>query len=366
MITRRDFGLMAGAGLAGAGLASGFTRPPAGLRLGRPARDLWRRADGPHLRGAVFVQRRVYSELDGPSFLGPGPLGAPIADSALSSLAEAGANLAVWSGPGPFAETAPFDPDPVIIAHIEDWLERCRQAGLFTVLAFRSGPGRSAFAFHPEDDWYPRRLYDDSLWREREKQAAWTQMALWAARRFSTAPALAGILAMVEPNGDWLERPDVWPALARTIAMRWPGDAAPLLLSPDGWADLEALEAFRGVLGTQAPVLAGHSYTPRGYTHQGTDAPVAWTGEDPDLPGPAAGDWACLEFGAVNTAPGQGDYLASRIAAFEAQGAGWAGFRWSSGWAEYERVENAMALDASREARAVLSRAFEANRVRPA
>ena len=36
---------------------------------------LW--ADGPHLRGANIYQRRVYLELDGPEFMGPGPVGPP-------------------------------------------------------------------------------------------------------------------------------------------------------------------------------------------------------------------------------------------------------------------------------------------------
>lgn len=359
MITRRHF-----AALAGAGLASGFTRPPAGLRLGG-RRDLWRRADGPHLRGAVFAQRRVYRDLDGPSFMGPGAVGAPITEEALTSLAGAGANLAVWSGPGPFAETAPFQPDPQIETHIEDWLERCRRAGLYTVLGFRSGPGRSAFAFHPDEDWYPARLHDDSLWRDEAKQAAWIEMALWAARRFSQAPALVGILPMVEPNGGWLGRPAVWPAMARALARRWPEDGVPLLLSPDGWADLDSVTAFRGVVGSE-PVLVGHSYAPREYTHQSSDAPVPWKGGALALPGEAAGDWACLEFGAVNHAPGQAAYLERRIEEFEQAGAGWAAFHWSSGWQEYDRVENAMALDRDPGARSVLTGAFSQNRRRPA
>jgi hypothetical protein len=61
---------------------------PDGLRLGGPdRRALWDTASGPHLRGAVFSQRRVYEDVDGPTFLGPGPVGAPISRGALDSLA---------------------------------------------------------------------------------------------------------------------------------------------------------------------------------------------------------------------------------------------------------------------------------------
>ena len=97
MTTRRNL-------LAGGGAAFGAAFAPPELRLAsyntsRPARmALWDNARGPHLRGAVFAQRRVYRELDGNTFLGPGPLGAPVSQAALDSLAEAGANLAVWSG----------------------------------------------------------------------------------------------------------------------------------------------------------------------------------------------------------------------------------------------------------------------------
>ena len=107
-----------------------------------------------------------------------------------------------------------------------------------------------------------------------------------------------------------------------------------------------------------------HSYTPRDYTHQGQGDDVRWDGTQLDLPR-AAGDWACLEFGAVNAAPGQDDYLASRIAQFETAGANWAAFAWGNGWPAYEARENAMALRLSPPARRVLGEAFGANRARP-
>ncbi|GGE37871.1 hypothetical protein GCM10011367_10340 [Marinicauda pacifica] len=371
MTGRRELlaGLAAGgiSALLGAGISPALARPD-GLRLGsseEPAsrRALWSVAGGPLLRGAVFAQRRVYPDLDGRDFLGSGPVGAPITDEALSGLREAGANLAVWSGPGPFSEAAPFAPDPAIVAEIETWLARCERQGLYTVLGFRTGPGRSAFAFHPEEVWYPRQLYDDSVWREARKQAAWVEMVDWAAERFGDAPALAGILAMVEPNDDWLGLPGRWDAMAERLAEGWRHPGVPLLLSPGGWADMAGADALRRRVGPD-PVIVVHSYTPRDYTHQGQGDDVRWDGAELDLPR-AAGDWACLEFGAVNAAPGQDDYLASRIAQFETAGASWAAFAWGNGWPAYEARENAMALRLSPPARTVLGEAFGANRVRP-
>jgi len=352
--------LAAGVAAALAGFAA-----PTGLRLGGDGRRaLWALEGGPRLRGAVLVQRRVYRDLDGPRFLGPGLLGPPVTGTALGRLARAGANLVVWSGPGPFRETAPFETDPEIAAHIGSWLDRCHAEGLFTVLAFRSGPGRSAFAFHPEEGWYPRALYDDSLWRVPEKQDAWIAMVRWAGDRFGSHPALAGILAMAEPNGDWLGHHEIWPAMAERLAADWTREGVPLLLSPDGWADIAGLTPLRERVGPH-PVLVAHSYAPRAYTHQSEAEAVAWAQAALQLPDGKAGDWACLEFGAVNHAPAQADYLTRRIAAFESAGANWSVFRWSTGWSQYEAAESAMTVSRHAPALNALRAGWTRNQVRP-
>lgn len=321
-LTRR--GLLGGA--AGA-LTTAFA--PQGLRLSTPPavdrKALWRREAGPRLRGAVFVQRRVYRDFDGPSFLGPGPLGAPITDAALDRLAASGANLANWSGPGPFAERAPFGVDAMIEDHIAHWLDRCGARGLFTTLSLRSGPGRSAFAFHPGETWYPSRLYDASLWRDAEKQAAWVEMVGWTLDRFGDHPALAGVLAMAEPNASDLGRDQAWLSMATALAR---GDVgrqvrAPLLLSPDRWGRLEAADALQRAAGL-GPVLITHDYTPWTYTHPGDGADIAF---DPARAGPAPGRKlgaaGVLEFGAPRRAPDLETYLHHRITAYEAAGLNW-------------------------------------------
>ena len=343
---------------------------PRGLRISSAGRDprylLWSRDGGPRLRGAVFVQRRVYPELDGPSFLGPGPVGAPITDEALDRLAEAGANLASWSGPGPFAEQAPFHVDAAIEDHIAAWLDRCAARGLYTTLCLRSGPGRSAFAFHPGESWYPADLYDASLWFDPEKQAAWAQMADWTLHRFSTHPALAGVLAMDEPNAADFDRASVWSGMAAQIAQTHAGQAgqAPLLLSPDRWARLEAAPALRRAAGT-GPVLITHDYSPWDYTHPEQPGAAFIPDQAGPAPGRDLGPAGVLEFGAPRGAPDLSGYLEHRISAYEAAGLNWAAFRWTSGWSVYEQAEGARALSEDRVALSVLERAFAANTVRP-
>ncbi len=342
------------------------------LALPRPADaqgqakiDLWDNTTGPHLRGAVLAQRRVIPSLDGPEFLGPGPVGAPVSDAALRQLAASGANLAVLSHPGPRTVAAPYAPDPVIMDALDSLVRRCEQAGLFVVIGFRAGPGRSEFTFHRDSagDWFPAHLLDEHLWRSEAAGDAWVAMWRDTAIRFRHRHNVAGYLLMVEPNAN-LAAPgpdggdlDIWEPdrLARIVAgtpADWPALAArmargvrdvdadtPVLVSPDGYANarFERLLALEGISGT---VLAIHDYAPRDFTHQ--DA----ADRRPFQPGegrfqlPSARRWMLGEFGASRWSPGASAYLAERIAQCEAAGASWSYFRWDSGWSVYEAQEN--------------------------
>ncbi|WP_291845158.1 cellulase family glycosylhydrolase [Maricaulis sp.] len=392
-LTRRQGLVAAAAGLTWSGGASADV----------PRRELWDNRLGVRLRGAVIAQRRVYAEIDGPEFLGAGPVGAPVSDAALARLAALGGNLVMLSVPGPASEAPPFAADPVIETHLHRLVRRCARHGLFVVIGFRTGPGRSEFTFHRDQagSWFPASRIDESIWRSREAHDGWVAMWQRTARQFRNYPNLAGYLLMVEPNanlaapgpaggdldiwdagqlaGSVEGTPADWPSLAGRLAraVRSEDAETPILVSPDGYAN----HRFSGLLDLQAApglVLAVHDYAPRAYTHQDRDAGLGFDPGLADFVQPS-GDtpWMLGEFGVSRWAPGAARYLASRIAAAEAAGAAWSVFRWDSGWRVYENAENrfnplygsdpdADLPDAASPLIETLSRAWSANQIRPA
>ena len=137
---------------------------------------LW--TDGPHLRGANIYQRRVYPELDGPSFLGPGPVGPPYTQEDLNRLAALGANYVNISHPGLFTESPPYVLDPDIRDNLDNLLNMVAEADMFAVISFRTGPGRSEFTFFCDEvgDWFDASYLNDSMWQDQTAQDAWAAM----------------------------------------------------------------------------------------------------------------------------------------------------------------------------------------------
>jgi hypothetical protein len=347
-------------GLAAAGLVT-----PTGLAQSGGAKiDLWDNGRGTQLRGAVLAQRRVYPGLDGPEFLGTGAVGAPISDAALASLAAHGANLAVLSVPGTHGEHAPYALDEAIEEHLDQLVRRCERAGLFVVIGFRTGPGRSAFTFHRDEagSWFPAAMVNDHLWRSEQAGAAWEAMWRRTAAKYRGRANVAGYLLMVEPNAnqaapgpdggdldEWNPERLVqrvsgsaadWPRLARRLAsaVREVDGQTPILVSPDGYANLD----FASLLDIDAvpgQVLALHDYRPRAYTHQGRHDALAYT-PPAAFELPTVRRWMMGEFGAQRWAPDAARYFRDQIGQYERSGAGWAMFRWDSGWRVYEDAEN--------------------------
>ena len=305
--------------------------------------DLWDNATGPHLRGAVLPQRRVYPAIDGDTFLGPGPVGTPISDAALASLANTGGNLALLSHPGIYSETAPYRIDHQIADHLARLVERCARHGLYTVIGFRTGPGRSEFTFHRDDgdSWFPASMIDERVWSDGEAQSAWGEMWKHTARLFRSNSAVAGYLPMVEPNGSHVVRRSLWPQFARRLAqvIREVDTETPLLMSPDGYANV-AYESAIDLSGLENTVLAIHDYSPFAYTHSPPMGAASFSNETAQILPPSSNRWMVGEWGVHRWAHRAPEFARLRLQSMEEQGANSAWFSWPSGWGDYEEVEN--------------------------
>lgn len=325
-------------------LAGGATIILGGQR--RPATPkiaLWDNTTGPHLRGAVFPQRRVYPDIDGDTFLGPGPVGTPISSRALASLAEAGGNLALLSHPGIFSETAPYRLDAAIEDHLAELIACCARHGLFTVIAFRSGPGRSEFTFHRDDggSWFPNSMIDEHVWSSGEAQAAWVEMCRHTARQFRNHASVAGFLPMVEPNGSHVVSRSTWPEFARHLAMEIRAVDAdlPVLISPDGYANAVNAKQL-DLTDISNLVMAIHDYSPFAYTHGDPVSAASFSDAEARVSAPDYPRWMVGEFGVRRWAANAARYLDLRLQSMEQQGANSTFFHWPSGWENYEAVEN--------------------------
>lgn len=362
--TRRG-ALAAAAGLAACSAAPGVPEGPGG-------HPLWPMRGPPVLRGAVIAQRRRRREVDGDSFGGGGAALPLYRRSDFARLAEAGANLVVMSFPELWTVGPPWRRDAAMADLLGRQLDEARAAGLFVVLAMRSGPGRSDFVFHRDaaDEWFPARLIVDAIWREREAQAAWAEMCVDAARLVKDRAEIAGLNAMVEPEpnvgglnhdgerlGAWtpadylaqVSEVSDWRRIAGDVARKVRAAARdlPVLISPPAFGRTEFLPVM-GPAPVSNTVWCVHDYEPREFTHHpdGSAGLIAYTDSDADrfdarLAAAMPGDAPVFlgEFGASRWASGVDRYYAARIAVCEARSVAWASFRWPTEDRAYEQSD---------------------------
>jgi len=356
--------------VAAAGLAA-CSNPPAAAQPS--AHPLWPMTGPPVLRGAVIAQRRRRIDVDGATFGGGGAVLPRYQRSDFEALAAAGANLVVMSFPELWTVGAPWKRDAAMADTLGRQLDDARAAGLFVVLALRSGPGRSDFIFHRDSagDWFPEQLIVDSVWRAADQQAAWAEMCADAARLVRDRSGIAGLNIMVEPEpnvggfnregrrlGAWEPEQYVaqvsdisdWKRISGEVARKARAAAPdlPILISPPAFGRTD----FLSVMG--APPVSGvvwcvHDYEPREFTHYPeTSAGMAVFSESGDytfakrLAAVMSGDAPVFlgEFGASRWAQDVDGYYAARIAACEARGVNWAAFRWPTQDAGYEKSDD--------------------------
>jgi Cellulase (glycosyl hydrolase family 5) len=333
---------------------------------------LWPRSGPPVLRGAVIAQRRRRLDVDGTSFGGGGPALPAYGRADFDALAAAGANLVVMSFPELWTVGPRWRRDQKMADLLDRQLDDARAAGLFVVVALRSGPGRSDFVFHRDaaGSWFSENLIVDSIWREDAPQAAWTEMCVDAARLLKGRPEVAGLNIMVEPEpnvgglnleggrlGAWSPEAYVaqvspisdWRRLAGDIArkVRAVSSDLPILISPPAFARTDFLPVM-GAAPVSNTVWCVHDYEPREFTHHSKgSAGIANFSEDGDSTFvhrvdrimPLDAPLFLGEFGASRWASGVNDYYKSRVAACDERGVAWAAFRWPTRDADYEAAD---------------------------
>lgn len=254
---------------------------------------LWDMSTGPHLRGANLWQRRVYPELDGPTFMGSQPVGPPTTQEDFDKLAALGCNYVNISHPGLFTETPPYTVDKDIQDNLDELLSMIAKADMFAVISFRTGPGRSEFTFVSEDvgDWFDQSYLNDSVWQDQKAQDAWVKMWKYTANRYKDNLIVAGYDLMVEPNSNETgshyiyDRLDMWdpeefyaqygktlydwnqlyPEIIKGIRTVDPN--TPILVGGNGYSSIDWLPYLK-IVEDNRVVYMIHQYLPSQYTHQ--------------------------------------------------------------------------------------------------
>ncbi|MFH0980296.1 MAG: cellulase family glycosylhydrolase [Planctomycetota bacterium] len=338
------------------------------------------------LRGANIYQRRVYPELDGEEFMGTGAVGPPLTQDDFTRLAEYGANFVNISHPGLYAETPPYILDEVIQDNLDSLLDMAAAADLFAVITFRTGPGRSEFAFFwgqdtgtdPQGGWFAPSYYNNTVWTKQAAQDAWAQMWRYTADRYKDNSIVVGYDLMCEPNatevffGIWDEVTEFYPAQAGTLydwnqfypdvvaAIREVDTQTPILVEPTGWGAAVWLPYLEPT-DDERTVYTIHQYEPSGYTHQPVDSlditypgtleggetfDQAWLDDllartVDDFVGEHGLPVAVNEYGPQRFEPGAGAYMDDLMDLFEQRGMNHVFWEWQPSWPEQQLYNDA-------------------------
>ncbi|MGD2247035.1 MAG: cellulase family glycosylhydrolase [Candidatus Methanofastidiosia archaeon] len=342
---------------------------------------LWDTSTGPHLRGANIYQRRVYFELDGPEYYGPGPVGPPFTQEDFDRLAALNCNYVNISHPGLFTEEPPYKLDKGIQDNLDNLLAMIEKADMFAVISFRTGPGRSEFTFMLEEvgDWFDESYLNDSVWQDKKAQDAWVTMWQYTAYRYKDNPIVAGYDLMVEPNSNETgsnfvhDRLDMWDPeefydeYGGTLydwnqwypeiidAIREVDKNTPILVGGNGYSAVPWLP-YSKIVRDSRIVYTAHQYAPSKYTHQWYTSrkctypgkcDVDWDGRKEEFDKAWLEDYlspiddfiarynvpvAVNEFGVVRWTPGAAEFMDDQMGLFEERGINNALWEWEPLW----------------------------------
>lgn len=342
--------------------------------------DLW--SGETKLRGANIYQRRVYPELDGNIFMGPGPLGPPYKQKDFDNLAALGANYVNISHAGIFTEKPSYKLDNDVLQNLTNLVNMIGKADMFAVISFRTGPGRSEFTFFwgDDDDWFDKSYYNDRVWKEKAAMDAWAAMWKETAKRFADNPYVVGYDLMVEPNSNevWF---DIWdpeefysdyggtsydwnkwfPRI--TTAIREVDKKTPILIGGMAYSRVDWLPYVMPTA-DEKTVYMVHQYSPFVYTHQETNGRNKYPGTfDADYDGDkdyVDKNWlqnllaivddfksnhnvvvSCNEYGVVRWVKGAATYMDDLMSLFEVRDMNYALWVWDPDYEPLTEENNA-------------------------
>jgi len=250
--------------------------------------ELWKNGE---LRGANIYQRKVYPELDD-NLMGNEYMGTPYTLDDFKRLRKAGANYVNISCAGIFTEKPPYRLDRKSLGNLDRLIKLAKEADLFVVISFRTGPGRSEFTFFygedtesdPDNGWFTPDYYNDEVWQSKEAQRAWALMWRFVAERYKDSKVVVGYDLMVEPNSNDVLL-DIWepedfykvykgttydwnsfyPNIVKSI--RDVDPYTPILIQPLSYGEIKWFKYMK-IIPFRNIVYTCHQYDPHVYTHQ--------------------------------------------------------------------------------------------------
>lgn len=177
--------------------------------------------------------------------MGDAVLGPHYQQPDLDRLAKLGANYVEISTPAPYAETAPYKLDEPVRDYYEQLVRDARTSDLFSVISYRTGPGRSeavpsgypicqaggCFSGGPaEGDTLPAK---SRLWTDKAAQDAWVNLWASTAKRYRGNPNVIAYHILDMPDAPDL---NTYRAFLRRVveAIRGKDPGTPILISAPG------------------------------------------------------------------------------------------------------------------------------------
>jgi len=243
-----------------------------------------------NLRGINIWQKKIDPEVD-ENFVGPGKVGPPFTQEDFNILREMGVNYVNISHPGIFNVNPPYDINYDILNNLKSLVEKIRNADMFCVISFRTGPGRSEYTFYrgedyesdPENGWFDKKYYNDDVWESSELQEKWAEMWKKTADIFKNYDNVVGYDLMVEPNSNSvffeIDDPETfyenysgtlydWNIFYTKLvsAIRESDSETPILISSLNWGSINWLSYIQ-TIDSPNLIYTVHQYDPYIYTH---------------------------------------------------------------------------------------------------